>query len=90
MACLDLSGTTSSGPAADPSKKIAAFAVFDGHVRCQSFSSPHLILRGYVCSCRFVLYVWLVVDFGIYRRSVGGPWCLLLISPAIQGKPPRP
>jgi len=32
LACLDLRGE-GSPPAKDPSKKIAAFAVFDGHVR---------------------------------------------------------
>lgn len=32
LACLDLGGEGSTA-AVDPSKKIAAFAVFDGHVR---------------------------------------------------------
>lgn len=61
MACLDLSGAASPTAAADPSKKIAAFAVFDGHVR--EFE-PRCLLR------RNRVFFWLVLLWACHGRAV--------------------
>lgn len=43
LACLDLNGEDSTTSAADPAKKIAAFAVFDGHVRRQRAKQRYVL-----------------------------------------------